>query len=121
MNCGFVPATAGLLILGLVAPNLAAQNVEPTSPEDSGMLQITTIKHSLLVKKLVNMSAAQLQKLNEGKRRGWLELSPLPRQATVRSLWNTREGRFDRMIRARPGTTSRIVLEGRWSLEFVCG
>ena len=47
------------------------------TPEERGMLPRTTIEESELARKLMNMSDAQLRKLEEGKERGLLELRPV--------------------------------------------
>ena len=62
-------------IMMFVVVTLAATALAETTPEPPP--NRTTIEQSPLAKKLVNMSAAQLEKLNEGKRRGLLELTPL--------------------------------------------
>ena len=43
----------------------------------SGIMKATTIEKSALARKLVNMSEAQLRKLEEGKQKGLLELRPM--------------------------------------------
>ena len=47
------------------------------TPEERGILSPTSIDQSELARKLMNMSDAQVRKLEEGKKKGLLELKPL--------------------------------------------
>ena len=74
---------AAACVCGLALGQLKAGETEPAveelrkTPEQRGMIETTTIEQSELARKLMNMSEARLRKLEEGKKKGLLELRPL--------------------------------------------
>ena len=83
MNRSMTTILATLLLVGFSQVHLRgvqaaeAEGQLAKTPEERGMLEVTTIEDSPLATKLVNMAEPQLEKLREGKRRGLLELKPI--------------------------------------------
>ena len=64
-----------VVIMAIVAVILA-MSAGPARTNSEVTMEVTTIEQSALARKLMNMSQAQLRKLEEGKKKGLLELRP---------------------------------------------